>query len=499
MKRRGIAIPNSKPSKPRPALWTPQDGPQTLAYNSEADVIGYGGEAGGGKTDLLLGLAGTKHRRSIIFRREFPRLEGIVARSREIFAQGLDHREDSFNESLHRWSLENNSRTIQLAAMQYEKDKLNFQGRPFDLHAFDEVTEFTESQFRFVTAWNRSTISGQKCQVVMTFNPPMDERQEWVAKYFAAWLDPKHPHPAKDGELRHYAMIDGIETERDNGEAFEHKGKMITPKSRTFFRAGLKDNPILESTGYGATLDALPEPLRSILKGNFDSAIQANPWQCIPTAWVKEAMARGRNKRLGTMTILGIDPARGGADKAVFAPLHGLDFAPLHKFPGVATPTGQSISEIAATLLAPNARASIDVIGIGSSGYDSMMQAELPVTPINFGAGTKAKDKSGRLSFRNIRSAAYWFFREALDPGSKSDVSLPDDSELLADLCAPNFSVVAGKILLEEKIQIKSRIGRSPDCGDAVVLAWYLSAIGVVNWSSVQGLGHVDEYKSRWT
>ena len=141
-----------------PPVWTPQVGPQTLAYNSEADVIGYGGEAGGGKTDLLLGLAGTRHHRAIIFRRgEFPRLEGTEARSREIYnAAGDDRARDRYNESLHRWELASGA-TVRFAAMQYEDDKGNYQGRPFDFYGFDEATEFSESQVRFVTAWNRTT------------------------------------------------------------------------------------------------------------------------------------------------------------------------------------------------------------------------------------------------------------------------------------------------------------------------------------------------------
>src|SRR5262245_32681954 len=38
-------------------LWTPLPGPQTIAYQTPADVTGYGRAAGGGKTDLALGLA----------------------------------------------------------------------------------------------------------------------------------------------------------------------------------------------------------------------------------------------------------------------------------------------------------------------------------------------------------------------------------------------------------------------------------------------------------
>src|SRR3990167_9325854 len=108
-------------------IWTPQPGPQAAAYESDADVIGYGGAAGGGKTDLLMGFAGTRHTRAIIFRREFPRLEGIEARSREIFNADDDTRlKDHYNESLHRWEL-NTGATVRFAAMQYEDDKKNYQ------------------------------------------------------------------------------------------------------------------------------------------------------------------------------------------------------------------------------------------------------------------------------------------------------------------------------------------------------------------------------------
>src|SRR5262245_14859360 len=40
-----------------PGKWIPNPGPQTLAYNSLADCTLYGGEPGGGKSQLGLGLA----------------------------------------------------------------------------------------------------------------------------------------------------------------------------------------------------------------------------------------------------------------------------------------------------------------------------------------------------------------------------------------------------------------------------------------------------------
>src|SRR5580698_1779615 len=48
--------------------WVPNPGPQTEAYYSEADELYYGGEAGGGKSDLVIGLAINCHQRASIFR-----------------------------------------------------------------------------------------------------------------------------------------------------------------------------------------------------------------------------------------------------------------------------------------------------------------------------------------------------------------------------------------------------------------------------------------------
>jgi hypothetical protein len=140
-------------------VWTPQDfsdgkhTPQWYAYHSLADWVGFGGAAGGGKTDLGLGLAGTLHTASIIFRREYPMLRNIIERSREIFnSGGATHSRDSYNEQLHIWRLEQGKRMLEFGSMQYEADKKNYQGRPHDLYVFDEAPQFTESQVRFVTA-----------------------------------------------------------------------------------------------------------------------------------------------------------------------------------------------------------------------------------------------------------------------------------------------------------------------------------------------------------
>lgn len=481
-------------------LWKPQSGPQTEAYESNAEVIGYGGAAGGGKTDLLLGFAGTKQHRSIIFRRIFPLLEGIEARSREIYNQDAQNRQkDRYNESLHRWEL-SDERTVRFAAMQYENDKKNFQGRPFDFYGFDEVTEFTESQVRFVIGWNRTARLGQKCRVVMTFNPPMDEKGEWVTRYFAPWLDDTHPHPAQDGELRWFAMVDGQEVERPDAEPFEHESEIITPKSRTFFHAKLSDNPILEATGYGSTIDAMPEPIRTLLKGKFGAYKIVDPFQVIPTAWVRAAQDRWLGSEAGPqLTSLGIDVARGGGDQSVIAPLRGDRFDELKKYPGAATPDGKTVAVLTEQAIPKKQKPiiGVDVIGVGAAAYDAINDGKQTVVGVNFGRGSDKMDKSKKLKFANLRAEAYWKLREALDPDYGATLALPPDKELLGDLCAPKWEIRTGKIYIESKDEIIKRLGRSPDCGDAVAIACWVVSAENVDWQGAGG-EHVENYESRW-
>jgi hypothetical protein len=462
-------------------LWSPLPGPQSNALNSEANITGFGGSAGGGKSDWLLGLATTRHRNSIVFRREYGNLLALIERTRAIVGDGGRYNSQT---KLYRIG---DKKTLEFGAVQFEDDKYKYRGRPHDLKAFDELTEFTESQFRFLIAWNRTTLPDQRCRVIATFNPPTSAEGKWVIKFFGPWLDRKHPNPAMPGELRWYAVVNGVEVERPDGEPFDNETEAgvetIVPLSRTFFPARLKDNPFLMQSGYGATLQALPEPLRSqMLYGDFDAAVQDDPWQVIPTAWVEAAMRRWKDMGGAAhrpevrQTCIGMDVAHGGSDATVLAPRYGDWFAALGKHKGSDTPDGKTAAALAVKVFEPGSFINVDAIGYGASAAERLIDRPpdghgLAAFAVNVALPSEHKDRSGKYKMRNIRAEMYWRLREDLDPEFGSKMALPDDPELLADLTAPTYEITSAGIKIEAKDEIKKRIGRSPDCGDAVALA----------------------------
>lgn len=448
--------------------WQPQIGPQTLAYESTADVVGFGGSAGGGKTDLAVGKALTKHQRVAIFRREATQLTGIIDRFRELLGGT-----DGYNGSDKIWRLP--GRQIEFGSCPNVGDEVRYQGRAHDLLIFDETTHFAESQVRYLLGWLRSSDPEQKCQVIMTMNPPQSAEGAWVREYFAPWVDPQHPEPAESGEIRWFAMIDGKEIEAKSGDPFVHNGETIHPQSRTFIHARLKDNRYLRDTGYMAQLQALPEPLRSqLLYGDFTAGVEEDPQQVIPTAWIDMAMQRWRPRSpKGRMLSMGVDVSRGGRDSTVIARRHqGMWFDVPLTYPGSAVPDGPTVAGLVISAQRDAAAIHIDVIGVGASPYDFLRSGtNHTVIGVNVSEAATGLDQSGRLRFKNQRSELVWRMREALDPSNDTGIALPNDKRLRADLAAFTWEMQGTTVYVHSRDQIIKRIGRSPDWASAFVMA----------------------------
>lgn len=456
--------------------WVPNPGPQTEAYDCEADELLYGGEAGGGKTDLLLGLGLTAHRRSLVLRRLDKEVDGLEQRMEEILGS-----RDGYNSQKKIWRRPGPS-LIMLGGCQHLNDRAKYQGTPKDFIGFDELANFLEAQYTFIIAWARSTIKGQRVRVVAASNPPVTPEGMWINRRWAPWLMPDHPNPALPGELRWFTTVDGEDYEVDGPEAvvidgeplLDQKGKPVYPKSRTFIPAELSDNPDLEESGYASVLAALPSGMReAMMEGDFSIGQKDEPFQVIPQAWVDAAEARWHEAGGNSpMTAMGVDIAQGGSDMTVLAPRHGGWFGKLKTYKGVDTNDGPSVAGLIFMQLRDGAEIILDMGGgYGGSTYDHLKQTLSP-TQFNGASAGPGRDKSGTLGFRNLRAAAWWALREALDPEYGGQIALPNDPELKADLCAPTYKVIPGaKIQIEDKQELRKRIGRSPDRGDAVVMA----------------------------
>ena len=447
-------------------IWIPNQGPQTEAYDTPAFETLFGGAAGGGKSSLILGLARLEHINSLLLRRTYPEVDRVLIRgSMEFYGNAK-----SFNASKYLWRF--GKRSIQFGHMESDKAMQAYQGTAFDLIAFDEVTAFTKTQYRFMFRSARTTREGQRVRIIATTNPGGDGN-DWVMERWAPWLDEAHPCPAKSGEIRWFRPLpDGREEEVSPGI----EGAM----SRTFIASRLSDNPYL-GPEYRAVLDTLPEPFRSqLLNGDWKVGQTDDAYQVIPRAWVRAAQARWVDRvRLGPLSELGVAPARGGQDKTVLARRYGAWFARLEAHDGRTTPDGPSVVALIEAALGTDGKAptNVDVIGIGSSVYDIATMRRMPVAAINFSEKSESTDKTGRLKFANQRAEFYWRFRELLDPQSGLNVALPPDPELMGDLCAPRFEMRTNGIHLRSKDEIKELLGRSPDKGDAIVLASTLLSV----------------------
>jgi hypothetical protein len=464
--------------------WVPQPGPQRMAYESQADILFYGGSAGGGKSSLLLGLALTEHKRSIVFRREAVQLVGLV----EDMARLVGTR-DGYNSQTGIWRLPR-GHVMELGSVKEPDDWMKYQGRAHDAKLFDELSHFTEPQFRALIGWLRSDDPAQRQRVVCAGNPPTSSEGEWVKRFWAAWLDPSHANPARAGELRWYVSDENGEDLEVDGSAPVLVGdELVKPKSRTFIPSRVDDNIFLSTTGYKSTLQSLPEPLRAqMLRGDFSTSAADPAWQLIPTEWVKAAQARWTPRtEKGLMTVVGLDPARGGADKTTAARRHGNWFDELISAPGVVTKDGPTTAGFVAPLIRNGAPVCVDSIGIGSSALDFIRGLGLLVHPVVGSESSTLMDQAGQMRFRNKRAEMYWRMREALDPTVVEPISLPPDQELLGDLCAVRYKVVSlgrgAAIQIRGKDEIRQALGRSPDKGDAVAMTF------------VDGIPRVDRYQ----
>ncbi len=159
---------------------------------------------------------------------------------------------------------------------------------------------------------------------------------------------------------------------------------------------------------------------------------------------------------------LGVDVARFGDDNTVIFPRQGLVAFRPFVMKGATTP------EIAGRVMHVKNkwRSEQEIIdgtgGWGAGVVDALMHAG--GSPIEKNFSEKAQDPQ----FFNARTEMWWRMAEWIKRGG----AIPDDPDLARELTVPTYTLQGGKIRLEEKEQIKKRLGYSPDRADALALTF---------------------------
>ena len=193
--------------------------------------------------------------------------------------------------------------------------------------------------------------------------------------------------------------------------------------------------------------------------GEFPSAGED---QFISPTVVDEAMKRPRYKDSSAPVVIGIDPARGGADSTVILVRQGRDIVSIKRYSGEDTMTivGRVIDAI------EEFKPVLTVIDEGGLGYgilDRLNEQRYKVRGVNF--GWKAKNS---VMWGNKRAEMWGTMKDWL-----RSASIPEDRQLKADLVGPTKKPnSSGTIFLEGKKEMRSRGLASPDAADALAVTF---------------------------
>lgn len=270
-------------------IFAPQPGPQEAFLASTADIVVYGGAAGGGKTyaELLEPLRHIDNPKfnALILRDSYTQIAapgGLWDSSREIYPY-IPGARSGKTPKLH-WMFPSGA-SITFAQLSRNEDCEQWQGSQICLIEFDELCHFTEYQFFYMLSRNRS-VCGVTPYIRATCNPDSDS---WVAKFISWWIDQGSGYPIKEraGKIRWMVRLRGrivwfdsmeeaIAYARDDG--VDEDLLPFTAKSVTFIPSQVTDNKKLLKANpqYMTNLLNLPTVERErLLNGNWKIRNQA--------------------------------------------------------------------------------------------------------------------------------------------------------------------------------------------------------------------------------
>jgi hypothetical protein len=205
-----------------------------------------------------------------------------------------------------------------------------------------------------------------------------------------------------------------------------------------------------------------------------------NTSSLIPRSWFIRARARydadplkWDNLAHGKKWRFGLDVGDGG-DAHALAAWHGPVLYFVRNYPTL----GDGEDTIRAAALAKkeldkkkNAIVSVDRAGVGAGTYGKLCSDGYRISSIGVHWGEQAKDKE---QFLNLKAEDAWILREAFENEEVAIAPLGNlEDEVIDDLASTWYQLTANdKTRVEDKKKTKERLGRSPNCGDAVILGY---------------------------
>ena len=208
----------------------------------------------------------------------------------------------------------------------------------------------------------------------------------------------------------------------------------------------------------------------------------------IPPQWIETAQERWRQFKgepEGEQR-LGVDVAGMGRDCTVLCRRIGNYVSSLDRRNSGGRADHMEVAGKTAHVLdtCPSMVAMIDTIGEGAGVFSRLEELGYNrnnprIISCKYSEGAKSRDKdlsdiTGQYKFSNMRAFLFWCVREWLDPKNKTGAMLPPDDMLAEEATEIRWNFRSdGKIIIEPKIDIQKRLGRSPDAFDALANTFY--------------------------
>lgn len=235
----------------RPGDIVPNPGPQTAFLQSGAHEVLYGGAAGGSKTFALL-LAAVRRidqpgYKALLLRREFPQLRRtLLLKSKALYPKIGG----TWLAGEKTWVFPSGA-TVEFGSAPHDEAIEKYQGGELSFVGWDELTHFSEYQYKWLFGRMRSELGIDKR--IRCASNPGSRGHEWVLRRWAPWLYKpgaagyEGPY-AEDGEVLWFRPAGP-----DSDDEVIDDGSHPESVSRTFFGALYTDTPQTASQ-YGRML-----------------------------------------------------------------------------------------------------------------------------------------------------------------------------------------------------------------------------------------------------